>query len=45
MQDSYKHKGLRNKLVFELKEKGIKDISVLDAINIVPRHLFMIQDF
>ena len=45
MQDSYKHKGLRNKLVFELKEKGIKDISVLDAINIVPRHLFMDSGF
>ena len=45
MQDSYKHKGLRNKLVFDLKEKGIKDISVLDAINIVPRHLFMDSGF
>ena len=41
MLDSYKHKGLRNKLVEELINKGIKDLSVLDAIANVPRHLFM----
>ena len=42
---SYKHKGLRNKLVEELINKGIKDLSVLDAIANVPRHLFMDSGF
>ena len=41
MQDSFKHKGLRNKLVLDLKTKGIKDDSVLEAVKSVPRHLFM----
>ncbi len=45
MLDSYKHKGLRNKLVKELINKGIKDLSVLDAIANVPRHLFMDSGF
>ena len=45
MLDSYKHKGLRNKLVEELIKKGIKDLSVLDAIANVPRHLFMDSGF
>ena len=45
MLDSYKHKGLRNKLVEELINKGIKDLSVLDAIANVPRHLFMDSGF
>ena len=41
MVDSFKHKGLRNKLVEELSNKGIKDVKVLDAVSKVPRHLFM----
>ena len=45
MQDSFKHKGLRNKLVLDLKTKGIKDDSVLDAVKSVPRHLFMDSGF
>ena len=45
MQDSFKHKGLRNKLVLDLKTKGIKDDSVLEAIKSVPRHLFMDSGF
>ena len=45
MLDSYKHKGLRNKLVEDLINKGIKDLSVLDAIANVPRHLFMDSGF
>ena len=39
-EDTYRHKGLRKKLVDELKEKGITDSKVLDAINSVPRHFF-----
>ena len=45
MQDSFKHKGLRNKLVLDLKTKGIKDDSVLKAVKSVPRHLFMDSGF
>ncbi len=45
MEDSYLHKGLRKRLVDEIKRKGIKDQSVLDAINKVPRHLFMDSSF
>ncbi|MCH1485694.1 MAG: protein-L-isoaspartate(D-aspartate) O-methyltransferase, partial [Flavobacteriaceae bacterium] len=45
MQDSFKHKGLRNKLVLDLKTKGINDDSVLEAIKSVPRHLFMDSGF
>ena len=45
MHDSFKHKGLRNKLVLDLKTKGIKDDSVLEAVKSVPRHLFMDSGF
>lgn len=41
MQDNYRHKGLRKKLVDILREKGITDEKVLKAIEAVPRHLFM----
>ncbi|MBN2348875.1 MAG: protein-L-isoaspartate(D-aspartate) O-methyltransferase [Bacteroidales bacterium] len=44
-EDTYLHKGLRRKLVEEIKHKGIKDQAVLDAINNVPRHLFMDSGF
>ncbi|NPA36553.1 MAG: protein-L-isoaspartate(D-aspartate) O-methyltransferase [Chlorobi bacterium] len=43
--DNYRHKGLRNKLVQTLKQKGITDIRVLDAIGRVPRHLFIESGF
>lgn len=42
-KDTYKHKGLRKKLVEHLRSKGIKDKNVLEAINLVPRHLFIDQ--
>lgn len=45
MEDSYRHKGLRLKLVQELKKKGISDENVLQAMNVVPRHLFMESGF
>lgn len=35
------HKGLRKQLVELLREKGIKDERVLDAINAIPRHFFL----
>lgn len=40
IEDSYKQRGLRNKLVKKLREKGIKDERVLAAIGNVPRHAF-----
>lgn len=45
MIDSFKHKGLRNKLIEELSEKGIIDSGVLNAISKIPRHLFMDSGF
>ena len=41
MQDSYKTKGLRKKLVKTLINKGIKNHRVLEAIGKVPRHSFL----
>ena len=45
MEDTFKHKGLRKKLIDEVRNKGIKDESVLKAMNAVPRHLFMDNSF
>lgn len=45
MIDRYKHKGLRKKLVEGIKEKGIRNVGVLDAINNVPRHFFLDSSF
>ena len=45
MIDNTKHKGLRQKLVKVLERKGITDKAVLEAINTVPRHLFMDSSF
>jgi protein-L-isoaspartate(D-aspartate) O-methyltransferase len=43
--DSYRHKGLRRKLVDSIRNKGIADEEVLGAIDRVPRHLFMDSSF
>src|ERR1044071_4090551 len=43
MEDSYKTRGLRNKLVKKLTDKGIRDEAVLAAIGRVPRHFFFDQ--
>jgi protein-L-isoaspartate(D-aspartate) O-methyltransferase len=45
LKDTAKHQGLRNQLVTLLKEKGITDVTVLDAINKIPRHLFLNSTF
>ena len=45
MKDTAKHQGLRNQLVTLLKEKGIVDKSVLEAIGKIPRHLFLNSSF
>ncbi len=44
-EDTYQHKGLRNKLVDLLKDKGITDEKVLAAINTIPRHYFLDSAF
>jgi protein-L-isoaspartate(D-aspartate) O-methyltransferase len=45
VEESFRHKGLRKKLVETLREKGITDANVLQAINNVPRHLFLDSSF
>ncbi len=40
IEDNYRQRGLRNKLVKKLREKGISDPRVLAAIGNVPRHAF-----
>jgi protein-L-isoaspartate(D-aspartate) O-methyltransferase len=44
-EDTYRHKGLRKKLIEVLKEKGITDDNVLNAINAIPRHFFLDSAF
>ena len=44
-EDSYRHKGMRQNLVQVLKDKGITDVNVLDAIGTVPRHVFIESTF
>jgi len=40
-EDSYRHKGLRKKLLDSLRAKGITDESVLNAMMNIPRHFFL----
>jgi protein-L-isoaspartate(D-aspartate) O-methyltransferase len=43
--DTYRHKGLRKKLVDLIKGKGITDERVLHAIERIPRHFFLDSAF
>ncbi|HAH33982.1 MAG TPA: protein-L-isoaspartate O-methyltransferase [Flavobacteriaceae bacterium] len=45
MKDTFTHKGMRKKLVETLEKKGISNPAVLQAINTIPRHLFMDSGF
>ncbi|MFS4468175.1 protein-L-isoaspartate(D-aspartate) O-methyltransferase [Maribacter sp. 2210JD10-5] len=45
MKDTFKHRGMRNKLAQVLIDKGIGNKTVLDAIRDIPRHLFMDSSF
>ena len=40
-EDTYRHKGMRKKLMDTLREKGITDENVLVAMNNIPRHYFL----
>jgi protein-L-isoaspartate(D-aspartate) O-methyltransferase len=44
-EDTYRHKGLRKKLVDTIKNKGITDEKVLHAIERIPRHFFLDSAF
>jgi len=44
-EDTYQHKGLRKKLVDQLRAKGITSERVLEAIYSVPRHFFLDSAF
>lgn len=44
-EDTYRHKGLRKKLVDGIRAKGITSEKVLEAINRVPRHFFLESAF
>lgn len=44
-EDTYRHQGLRKKLVQSIHAKGITDERVLDAILEVPRHFFLDSAF
>ena len=45
MVDSFRHQGLRKKLIENLASKGISNSNVLNAMNKIPRHLFMDNAF
>src|SRR5450432_2300165 len=45
LSDSYRHKGLRKQLVEQIRNKGITDERVLQAILEIPRHYFIESAF
>ena len=45
LADSYRHKGLRKQLVELIRNKGISDDRVLQAISEIPRHYFIDSAF
>jgi len=40
-EDTYRHKGLRKKLIDSIREKGITNERVLEAMMNIPRHFFL----
>ncbi len=44
-EDTYTHKGMRNQLIKLLREKGITDENVLEAMTTIPRHFFLDSAF
>ena len=45
MKDTFRHKGMRRKLVEQLSAKGIHDQKILSVINTIPRHIFLEKAF
>ena len=44
-EDNYRHKGMRQQLVNQLRSEGFGNERVLSAINEVPRHVFLDSSF
>lgn len=44
-EDTYRHKGLRRKLVETVRSKGVTDEKILTAIENIPRHFFLDSAF
>lgn len=45
MKDTYRHKGMRRRLIAQLRTRGIKDEGVLMAMGELPRHYFLDKAF
>ena len=45
LEDTYQHKGLRKKLIDQLRAKGITSELILEAMYNVPRHFFLDSAF
>lgn len=45
MTDTYRHKGLRKRMIDTLRRRGIADEAVLAAMSAVPRHFFLEKAF
>jgi protein-L-isoaspartate(D-aspartate) O-methyltransferase len=45
VKDTYRHQGMRRRLVDALRQRGIKDEAVLAAVQAVPRHFFLDKAF
>lgn len=45
MIDTFKHQGMRRKLVDEIRQKGVDEPEVLAAIEEIPRHFFLDNAF
>ncbi len=45
LTDSYRHKGLRRKLIASIREKGIKNERILKVMEELPRHFFLDKAF
>ena len=45
LKDTYRHKGLRRKLIASIREKGITDERILQVMGALPRHYFLDKAF
>lgn len=45
MEDNFRHKGMRRKMVATLREEGITDEGVLEAMGKIPRHTLLDSAF
>ncbi len=45
MKDTYRHKGLRKKLIDSLRLRGVKNEQILEVMNTIPRHFFLEKAF